>query len=74
MTIFDDAPEIFSCSVNGVIDQCEENLVRVRALGSIWTAQLHTSCSDVYVQVGQAVTVIGRVGIQLIIVTHDYQA
>jgi membrane protein implicated in regulation of membrane protease activity len=67
MIILDPTEEIFSQSVSGIIDQCEENWLRVKALGSIWNATLQAQCDDIRFACGQPVRVVGRKGIRLII-------
>ncbi len=70
MLILNDIQEIFPHSVDGVIDQCENNQLRVKAFGSIWNAKLHAKCHHMNLICGQSVAVVGRIGIRLIITTQ----
>jgi membrane protein implicated in regulation of membrane protease activity len=67
MFVLYDTEELFSQAIDGVVEQCEENLLRVRALGSIWNAIARTKHNDKHFTCGQLVRVIGRKGIKLII-------
>lgn len=67
MFILYDEEEFFQQAVNGTIAQCEENRLRVKALGSIWNATLHIHCGTAKLIRGQTVRILGRKGIDLII-------
>lgn len=67
MFILHDEEEFFQQAVNGTIAQCEENRLRVKALGSIWNATLHIPCDTAKLIRGQTVRILGRKGIDLII-------
>lgn len=67
MVILAPTEEIFSQSISGIIDQCEDNWLRVKAFGSTWNAILQTQHDNISFAYGQPVRVVGRKGIQLII-------
>jgi membrane protein implicated in regulation of membrane protease activity len=67
MQIFKETVEMFSQTVEGTIEQCGENQIKVRALGSIWRAILPAQCGETSLVPGQFVQVLGRKGIRLIV-------
>lgn len=67
MLIFNETSETFSETINGTIDHYEAGRLRVKALGSIWNATLQNACDERSLSKGQAVQVVGRKGICLMV-------
>ena len=67
MFFFNETAERFSQAVKGTIDYCDNDQLRVKALGSIWNATLDPSWDAASLALGQKVKVLGRQGIRLIV-------
>lgn len=67
MFFFNETAERFSQAVKGTIDHCDNDQLRVKALGSIWNATLDAAWGTTSLVPGQKVQVVGRQGIRLIV-------
>ena len=67
MFFFSETAERFSKAVKGTIDHCDNDQLRVKALGSIWNATLDPAGDATSLVPGQKVQVLGRQGIRLIV-------
>ena len=69
MFFSNDKPELFSEAIEGVVEETISSVQpgRVRCLGTYWPAQLYTVECQVTLIPEQAVCIVGRVGITLLV-------